>query len=186
MTKQRHNRETQHPKSGSSEDGISRRDAMKRGAALGGALVWATPVVKTFTANPAHATGEPADDEHAGGSGATRRFESIKLVLAGWFLPYRWGDAGVWVRNGSPIRRHEFAEEDRLPAVDASPSVLWSYTTFETAEQDHVAVQYLPPAAHPEAELLALEAFDGRRWMTVEATEDPRGPTAKKAAITAS
>ncbi len=171
---------------GPSEHGVSRRDVMKRGAALGGALVWATPAVKTFTASPAHATEEPTHDEHAGGSGAAPRFEAIKLVLAGWILPYGWGDAGAWVRDGSPMRRHEFAEEDRLPAVDATPSVLWIYTTFETAEQEHVAVQYLPPAAHPEAELLALEAFDGRRWMTVEATDDPRGPTARKAAITAS
>ena len=37
-------------------DGVSRRSMIKRGAMLGGALVWATPVVQSI-ALPAHATG---------------------------------------------------------------------------------------------------------------------------------
>jgi hypothetical protein len=36
--------------------GISRRDMLKRGAALGGAVVWATPVVQVIGMSPALAT----------------------------------------------------------------------------------------------------------------------------------
>ena len=37
------------------EQGISRRDLLKRGAALGGAVVWATPVVQTLGMGRAYA-----------------------------------------------------------------------------------------------------------------------------------
>lgn len=39
----------------SQEQGISRRDLLKRGAALGGAVVWATPVVQTLGMGRAYA-----------------------------------------------------------------------------------------------------------------------------------
>lgn len=41
--------------------GISRRTLLRRGAVVGGAMVWATPVVQSF-AGPAAATGTPAQD----------------------------------------------------------------------------------------------------------------------------
>ena len=37
------------------KDGLSRRDFLKRGAALGGALVWVTPVVQVVGMRPAFA-----------------------------------------------------------------------------------------------------------------------------------
>ena len=39
----------------SQQQGISRRDLLKRGAALGGAVVWATPVVQTLGMGRAYA-----------------------------------------------------------------------------------------------------------------------------------
>ena len=39
----------------SQDQGISRRDLLKRGAALGGAVVWATPVVQTLGMGRAYA-----------------------------------------------------------------------------------------------------------------------------------
>lgn len=41
-------------------DGLSRRSLIKRGAAVGGALVWTVPVVQTL-ATPAYATASPPD-----------------------------------------------------------------------------------------------------------------------------
>ena len=38
-----------------SESGISRRDALKRGAALGGAVLWVTPIVQNIAISPAGA-----------------------------------------------------------------------------------------------------------------------------------
>lgn len=40
---------------GAVQPGITRREALKRGAILGGALVWATPVVQTIGMRPAFA-----------------------------------------------------------------------------------------------------------------------------------
>ena len=37
------------------DQGISRRDLLKRGAALGGAVVWMTPLVQTVGMGPAFA-----------------------------------------------------------------------------------------------------------------------------------
>ncbi len=37
------------------KDGLSRRDFLKRSAALGGALVWVTPVVQVVGMRPAFA-----------------------------------------------------------------------------------------------------------------------------------
>jgi hypothetical protein len=39
--------------------GISRRSALKRGALLGGALAWSTPLVQTIGLRAAHAAGSP-------------------------------------------------------------------------------------------------------------------------------
>jgi len=44
-------------------EGLSRRDLLRRGAALGGALAWATPVVQVIGMSPALATGTSPIDE---------------------------------------------------------------------------------------------------------------------------
>lgn len=44
-----------------SEPGISRRDVMKRGALVGGAMVWATPVVQTMARPAFAAEGTPVN-----------------------------------------------------------------------------------------------------------------------------
>ncbi|MDX1468864.1 MAG: twin-arginine translocation signal domain-containing protein [Acidimicrobiia bacterium] len=68
--------------------GITRRDLLKRGAALGGAVVWATPIVQTLGMGRAYAqTASPPDISY------------IALVLAcdgvpTWFV--KWEDGGGW------------------------------------------------------------------------------------------
>lgn len=58
--------------------GISRRDLMKRGAVVGGGLVWATPVVQTASRRAmAQADGTPPPDGHVEGGAIS----SVALVL---------------------------------------------------------------------------------------------------------
>jgi hypothetical protein len=50
------------------DKGVSRRDALKKGAAVGGALLWATPVVQTIGMTRAYAAGVSGSGEEAGPS----------------------------------------------------------------------------------------------------------------------
>lgn len=73
---------------GTATPGVSRRDALKRGAVLGGALVWATPVVQSVT-HPAFAqTGTPAPDDEVNISWAALTFANPNN--AGTFLGFKY------------------------------------------------------------------------------------------------
>ena len=61
------------------KDGLSRRDFLKRGAALGGALVWVTPVVQVVGMRPAFA-------QTVSPGGATLVLEDVVLPPVG-----NWG-----------------------------------------------------------------------------------------------
>lgn len=75
----------------SQQQGISRRDLLKRGAALGGAVVWATPVVQTLGMGRAYAqSASPPDISY------------IALVLRCgtgnplWFVKWEEGGSSGW------------------------------------------------------------------------------------------
>ena len=59
------------------KDGLSRRDFLKRGAALGGALVWVTPVVQVVGMRPAFA-------QTVSPGGATLVLEDVRLPSGTW------------------------------------------------------------------------------------------------------
>jgi hypothetical protein len=84
--------------------GVSRRDAIKRGAVVGGTLLWATPVLQSL-ATPAFA-GSPTDP----GCPSTHEFVRLKLEVN--------GDGSVTVTNG-PIGAGQAQCE--WPEYDASP-----------------------------------------------------------------
>lgn len=81
-------------------DGLGRRQLLKRGALMGGALVWATPVVQTLSGPALAATGSPGD---VGGNGAP----SWVMV---WFLC----DTGYYVV--------EYDQHGNAKVCNASPS----------------------------------------------------------------
>lgn len=47
------------------ESDITRRTLIRRGALVGTGVVWATPVIQTISASPAHAAGSPAECFHS-------------------------------------------------------------------------------------------------------------------------
>jgi len=62
------------------KDGLSRRDFLKRSAALGGALVWVTPVVQAVGMRPAFAqTVSPPEN----GNGVCDNFFAVKFEQGG-------------------------------------------------------------------------------------------------------
>jgi hypothetical protein len=92
------------------DDGLSRRSLLRRGAALGGALVWTVPVVQSVTPS-AFATGSPAVEgvkrgRNTGASDASgladsgNEFPAAQVLAAGTALVA--GGAAVAARNRRP------------------------------------------------------------------------------------
>ncbi len=93
--------------------GISRRDLLKKGAALGGAVVWATPVVQTLGMGRAYAsTASPPPD-----GGKDISYIGINVVdcegeVNDFFV--KWEAEGGWENN--PGAAPECEDKDSLPA----------------------------------------------------------------------
>lgn len=89
--------------------GISRRDLLKRGAVVGGTLVWAAPAVQTISRSAlAQSPGTPIFDEPADGAIS---YVALVLICAGVLVrvKYETGEAdpsdatvgGGWVEPGN-------------------------------------------------------------------------------------
>lgn len=92
--------------------GITRRDLLKRGAALGGAVVWATPVVQTLGMGRAFAQ-VPSPPEDNGGKGIS--YIGINAYNCATSDPYfaKYEVPGGW--EESPGNAPECADKDSLP-----------------------------------------------------------------------
>ena len=72
--------------------GISRRDLLRRGAALGGAVVWMTPVVQTLGMGRAFAqTASPPP-----GGGQAISYVGVNVVCSTESYFVKWEDGGGW------------------------------------------------------------------------------------------
>lgn len=70
-----------------SNQGITRRDLLRRGAVLGGAVVWTTPVVQTLGMGRAFAqTASPVDN----GGGKDVSYAAVSWVCDGQTLKVKW------------------------------------------------------------------------------------------------
>ena len=85
--------------------GISRRDLLKRGAALGGAVVWATPVVQTLGMGRAFAQ----DTSPVGGKDISYIAINVDCGENQFFI--KWEDGG-W--DGDPGRAPDCADKNTL------------------------------------------------------------------------
>ncbi len=89
--------------------GISRRDLLKKGAALGGAVVWATPVVQTLGMGRAYAsTASPPPD-----GGKDISYIGINVDCDGNAFFVKWEDGG-W--ENEPGAAPECADREDLPS----------------------------------------------------------------------
>ena len=87
--------------------GISRRDLLKRGAVLGGAVVWVTPVVQTLGMGRAFAqTASPVP-------GQDISYIGINVVCATESYFVKWEDGSGW--EESPGAAPLCAEKEDLP-----------------------------------------------------------------------
>jgi hypothetical protein len=87
--------------------GISRRDLLRKGAVLGGAVVWVTPVVQTLGMGRAFA--QTASPE----PGQDISYVGINVVCEGESYFVKWEDGGGW--EESPGSAPLCAEKDSLP-----------------------------------------------------------------------
>lgn len=89
-----------------SENGISRRELLKKGAVLGGAVAWATPVVQTLGMGRAFAqTASPTGGKDISYIGINVNCDDAKFWI-------KWEDGG-W--EDAPGAAPECAEKDDLP-----------------------------------------------------------------------
>jgi len=89
--------------------GISRRDLLRRGAALGGAVVWMTPVVQTRGMGRSFAqTASPPP-----GGGQAISYVGINVVCSTESYFVKWEDGGGW--EESPGAAPLCADKDSLP-----------------------------------------------------------------------
>jgi hypothetical protein len=95
----------------SQEQGISRRDLLKRGAALGGAVVWATPVVQTLGMGRAFAqTASPVGGKDISYIGIN--VEGCEVNGAPFFV--KWEDGAGW--EDSPGAAPSCEDKENLPS----------------------------------------------------------------------
>jgi hypothetical protein len=91
-------------------EGISRRDLLRKGAVLGGAVVWVTPVVQTLGMGRAFAqTASPVGQDI---SYIGINVEGCDVNGAPFFV--KWEDGGGW--EDSPGAAPQCAEKSSLPA----------------------------------------------------------------------
>jgi hypothetical protein len=81
--------------------GITRRDLLRRGAVLGGAVVWATPVVQTLGMGRAFAqTASPVEN---GGGGKDVSYAAISWECGGQLFKVKWEpDSGFSTKGALP------------------------------------------------------------------------------------
>lgn len=154
--------------------GVTRRDVMKRGAALGGAVIWATPVVQSFAARPAFATEENGDN----GTGKKKIWLIWILILLG----SKW----YWVKceRGSEFSVDiEEAEEENGGAdtddVGTASSSFPDHTLVKIDDDgDHVVVDLedLDPDDVNDRELIAED--EDENPVTVSYDEEAKKVTA--------
>ena len=95
--------------------GISRRDLLRRGAALGGAVLWATPTVQTLGMRPAFA----AATSHATSYVAFVLRCGDDTFLVKWEVD---GTYGTWESGGSlPCESGRFLEAPYGPFTGGAP-----------------------------------------------------------------
>jgi hypothetical protein len=102
-------------RAGAAVPAISRRDALKRGALVGGSLVWTVPVVQAVSLTAAHAENPSAPPVGGGGSGG-----------GGISKPSTPAGPAAPIGRAAPLQPEVPAEQGggRLPFTGTSVSVL--------------------------------------------------------------